>query len=82
MRFSFVDVRKSLRDFGYELLNFFLLSLCVFYVIYVVYTQYLRTFYAIMRAFLRDAYTHRFGSSRPLHGQITTELQNSCRITA
>ncbi len=56
MRFPFVDVRRgpsrvstdgSLRDFGFELLkNFWSIEIyAVFYVVYVVYTQFLRKSY-------------------------------------
>lgn len=78
MRFSFVDVRKSLRDFGYELLNFFTLIMRVL--------RYLRRF-------IRNTYVHftqlcvlfcemhiRIGLA--LHDRYMDRSPLSCRIVA
>lgn len=78
MRFSFVDVRKSLRDFGYELLNFF-------------YSHY--ACFTLSTSFIRNTYVHftqlcvlfcemhiRIGLA--LHDRYMDRSPLSCRIVA
>ena len=79
MRFSFVDVRKSLRDFGYELLNFFTLIMRVL--------RYLRRLYAILTYILRNYACVLFCEMHiriglALHDRYMDRSPLSCRIVA